>query len=457
VAQVLEERFAETVETQPELLGHHYTEAGLNKQAVPYWRRAADQAVAGSAHAEAIGHFEKGLAVLNALPETPERAPQEIELQRGLGAALSVTKGYSAPEVEQPLARARALCQQIGDTGLIFPVLFDLWSFHEVRGELQTARELAEELLALAEREQDPALFLQGHRTLADVMYRLGEFESALSHLTRGIALYDRELHRSQALLYGQDPGQGLLVYAALVLWMLGYPDQALRRSEEAITLAEGLSHPYSLGHALQTTTNLYVFRREWDVVQERAVILSALATEQGFADLSRSGLQRQHLVQATQGQRKEEGIAQSRQDIDSRKWPGWLTMLAHLADAYGTVGQAGEGLRLLAEVPAYMDKTGERFCEAELFRVRGELLQKQINPAETQAEFCFGQALDVARRQQARSWELRTSVSLARLWQKQGKTKDARELLEPIYGWFTEGFDTADLKDAKALLEELA
>ena len=308
----------------------------------------------------------------------------------------------------------------------------------------------------MAEREQDPALFLQGHRTMADVLYRLGEFVPAMAQLEQGIAIYDREQHRGQALLSGLLPVQGLLVYAALVLWMLGYPDQAPRRAEEAMTLAEGLSHPFSLGHALNVGTDLYEFLREWDVVQERTDRLTALATEQGFADLSRNRIRRQRLVLATQGPRSEDSIAQLRQDSDSRRGPGWLGTLARLAEAYGTVGQADEGLRLLAEAPAYMDKTGARLFEAELYRVRGELLRKQIDPDEAQAEFCFGQALDVARRQQARSWELRAATSQARLWQKQGKKTEARSLLARIYGWFTEGFDTADLKHAKALLEEL-
>ncbi|PKB80189.1 MAG: hypothetical protein BZY88_09425 [SAR202 cluster bacterium Io17-Chloro-G9] len=456
VARVLEEQFAETVETQPELLGHHYTEAGLTEQAVPYWQRAGDRSVARSAHIEGIGHFEKGLEVLNTLPDTPERASHEIMLQRALGASLFATKGYAAPEVEPPYARARALCEQIGDTRQIFPVLFGLWAFHHVRMELQTARELAEQLLALAEGENDPALFLQGHRTLADVLYRLGEFVPALSHVEQGIALYDREQHRGQALLYGQDPGQGLLVYAGLVLWMLGYPDQSLRRAEEAVTLAEGLSHPFSLGHALSVGSTVYEFRKEWDVVQERAERLFALASEQGFEDLSRNGSRRQRLALAIQGPSREEGIAKLHQDFDSQRGPGWLRNGLHLALLYGTVGQADEGLRLLAGAPAYIDKTGERFYEAELYRIKGELLLIQ-GENELDAESCFSQALDVARSQKAKSWELRTATSLARLWQKQGKKTDARSLLAENYGWFTEGFDTADLKDAKALLQELA
>lgn len=401
IAQVLVEQFAETAETQPELLAHHYTEAGTHEQAVVYWQRAGDRAVARSSHTEAIGHFRMGLEVLTLLPNTPARDEYELKLQRALGASLIATKGYAAPEVEPPYTRARALCQLVGNTRQVFPVLFGLWGFHNVRVELQIARELAEQLLARAELEQDSTLLLQGRRTLGDTLYWLGEFRLALDHLEQGIALYDPQQHRDQALVYGQDPGQGLLVYAALVLWMLGYPEQARQRSEEAITITQGLSHPFSLAHALAVGTQVYIFRREWHTVQEWAEMLIALATEQGFAQWLAGGRRYQGMVWAIQGPRREEGIAQVL-DIGLRGLGrGWV--LAHLAQAYGMVGQADdEGLPLLAEGQAWIDKTGVRYYEAELYRVKGELLLSQSPDNQTEAETCFQQALSVARHQHA-------------------------------------------------------
>ena len=273
-------------------LAHHYTEAGLSRlQALDYWQRAGERAAGRSAHAEAIGYFRQALEVLALLPDTSERTQQELALQRALGASLLATRGFAAPEVEHAYTRARALCERLGGTREIGPVLFGLWGFYEVRGDLRTARELAEQLLTLAQRQDDPALLLQGHRALGDTLCWLGEFVPARSHLEQGIALYNPQQHRAHALLYGQDPGIGCLSYAANVLWVLGYPDQALQQSQEALTLAQELSHPFSLAYALSRAAELHGLRREWQAVQEGAEALMALTREQGFAQLSATGL----------------------------------------------------------------------------------------------------------------------------------------------------------------------
>jgi predicted ATPase len=460
IAQVLAERFPEIVETQPELLAQHYTEAGLAQQAIPYWQRAGQRAAEHSAHAEAIGHFRQALAVLTLLPDTSARAQQELLLQRALGASLLATKGFAAPEVAHVYTRARALCQRLEDIPEIFPVLFGLWGFYEVRGDLRTARELAEHLLTLAQRQHDPALLLQGHRALGDTLCWLGEFVPARAHLEQGIALYNPQQHRAHALLYGQDPGMGCRAYAALVLWVLGYPDQALQQGQEALTLAQALTHPFSLAFALTFAAWHHGLRREWPAAQEQAETLMALAREQEFAQWLAVGLMQWGWTLATQGQ-SEAGITQIRQGLAAYQVTGAEFgrpfYLARLAEAYGAWGQPGKGLRVLAEAVTIAHNIEERWFEAERHRLKGELLLALSVDHQAEAETCFQQALTVAHRQQARSWELRAAMSLSRLWQRKGKRTEAYELLAPIYGWFTEGFDTADLQEARALLAELA
>ena len=290
IAQVLEAQFPETVETQPELLAHHYTEAGLSAQAIPYWQRAGQRALERSANLEAVATSRKGLEVLAILPDTPERAQQELAMQTTLGPALVVTKGLRAPEVLHVYTRARELCQQVGETPQLFQVLRGLWFFYLIRLELRTARELGEHLLTLAQQVGDPALRLEAHYALGNTLNYLGEFAAAQAHFEQGIALYDPQQHRAHAFRYGQDPGVACRYYAAVTLWWLGYPDQALQRSHEALTLARELAHPFSLGSALFFAAWLHQFRREWHLTHERAEAAIALAAEQGFAHFVAGG-----------------------------------------------------------------------------------------------------------------------------------------------------------------------
>jgi predicted ATPase len=383
----------------------------------------------------------------------------ELGMQLALGAALIVTKGYAALEVGHAYTRARELCHQVGDTAHLCPVLYGLWGFYHLRGEMLTTRELAAQLLTLAQRQHNQAFLLQGHRAMGDSLYWLGDFVPALAHLEQGMALYDPQQHRTHTALYGQDPGTGCLAYAALVLWRLGYPDQALHRSHEALTLAAELSHPFNLTHALGYAVMLHLDRREWHMAQEQNEAMMALATEQGFAPrVALAARYRAVLVLRTQGQ-GEEIIAILHQNLAARRATGLpprAGQLATLAEAYRHAGQLEEGLRLVAEALAVADTTGERVAETELHRLRGEFLLALSADNLAEAEACFQQALAVARRQQAKSLELQAAMSLSRLWQCQGKRAEARGLLAPIYGWFTEGFDTADLQEAKALLEAL-
>jgi predicted ATPase len=382
IAQVLEEQFPEAQETQPELLAHHYTEAGLIAQAIPYWQQAGQRAIQRSANLEAISHLTKGLELLETLPNTPERAQQELMLQIALSGPLMATKSYAAPEVGKVFARARELCQQVGETPHLFPVLRGLLVFSLTRGKLQTARELGEQHLSLAQRMHDPVHRLQSHYLLGVTLFYFGEFVPSREHLEQGNALYDFQQYRTLAVLSGRpDPGVVCLVYTAWGLWMLGYPDQAMKRSHEAITLAQDLVHPFSLAWALNWAATLHQLRREGQAAQERAEAVIALSIEQGFVQQSAEGTMFRGWVLAEQGQ-IEEGIAQMRQGLAAYRATGtelerpyWLALLA---EAYGKVGRAEEGLSVLTEALAVVDKTGVRFYEAELYRLKGQLTLQQ-------------------------------------------------------------------------------
>jgi TOMM system kinase/cyclase fusion protein len=466
IAQALEVRFPEVCETQPELLAQHYTEAALGGQALPYWQRAGERASQRSANLEAISHLTKGLEVLQTLPETPERTRQELDLQTTLGPVLMVTKGQAAPEVLQAYARARELCQQVGETPQLFQVLRGLWYLYLHRVDLRTAREVGEQLLTLAQHLGDAALLLEAHYALGNTLNYLGEFAAAQAHFAQGIALYDPQRHRAHAFRYGQDPGVFCRAYDAVTLWMLGYPNQALQRTHEALTLARELAHPFSLGNALFFAAWVSHFRWEGPLTQERAEAAIDLGGERGFTVLIAGGTIFRGWALVAQGRMPgagpglaEEGITQLQQGLTAWRATGAAVFqpygLALLAEAYAQAGRCEEGLTLLAEALALTNDREERRWEAELYRLKGELLLVHAAAQHAEAETCFRHALDVARHQQAKSWELRAAMSLAHLWQQQGKRTEARELLAPIYSWFTEGFDTADLQEAKALLEE--
>jgi predicted ATPase/class 3 adenylate cyclase len=460
IARMLEAEFPETVEAEPELVAHHYTEAGLNEKAVGYWHQAGKRATQRSAHVEAINHLSKGLEVLMTLPDTLERARQELDMQITLGPVLMAVKGQSSPDTERAYARARELCQKVGETPQLFPVLFGLFRFHMVRAEFQATRELAEQLFSLAQRTQDPAFLLEAHRVMGQTMYWLGEMAPARAHLEQAIALYDPQKHRSHAFQYGQDPGVLCRGFAAMPIWMLGYPDQALQSTKGALNLAQEFTHPLSLVFALQFATFLHQFRREAQAVQERAEALIALSTEQGFPQWLAYATVLRGWALTVRGE-GEEGIAQIHKGLVARRALGAQLnrpyFLSLLAEAHGKAGQIEEGLAVLNQALDTVNKTGERNWEAELHRRKGEILLMQQGQKVGEAEECFRQALDTARRQQAKSLELRATMSLSRLWQQQGKQGEARQMLADTYGWFTEGFDTADLQEAKALLEELA
>jgi predicted ATPase len=444
-----------------EELAYHYTEAGLTEKAVHYWHHAGQKAIERSAHVEAVAHLTTGLELLQTLPETPERTHREVDMLSALGASLLAVKGYAAREVGETYTQARHLCEHLDDPHQLFPVLRGLWSYYLVRAEYQTAHPLGEQLLSLAQQIQDPAMLMEAHRALGATLFHLGAVASAHTHLTQGMALHDPQQHRASAFLYGDDAGVVCHSRAAWTLWLLGYSDQGLVRSYETVTLAQQVAHPFSLNFALNGAVMSHQFRREGHAAQERAEALISLAQEQGFPHWMAGGAILRGWALAQQGQAKE-GIEQLHQGLMARRAMGTginqSYYLALLAEAYGTMGESEAGLTVLDEALTLVDKNDERWCEAELHRLKGELLLLAQSPDnQTDAETCFHHTISIAQNQSAKSWELRVSTSLARLWQSQGKRQDAHDLLAPVYHWFTEGFDTADLKDAKALLDALA
>jgi predicted ATPase len=473
--RILEQRFPEIIETRPELLAYHYTEAGLPALAIPYWQRAGQRAVERSANVEAISHFTKGLELLKALPATPERAQQELTLHLALGSPLMIIKGQAAPEVERVYTRALELGQQVGDNAQHFAALKGLVRFNNSAGRFRRAREVAEQGFTLAQHVHDQALRWEAHLELGATLFFLGELVSAGLHLEQGLALYAPEQSYDHVFRSGAHPQAFGLSHAAWTLWLLGYPDRASTRSQEALDLARQLSHPYILARALHYAASVHQFRRETLSVQRSAEALMALSHEHGFTRYIGRGMVMRGWALVERGA-TEEGIAQLRQGIAVCQTvadeAGRPVFLASLAEAYGKVGQPEAGLRELAEALAVAYKTQELRWEAELHRLKGELLLQAaggglganiFRPHSTrgmshlaEAETCFQRALEVARYQQAKSLELRAVMSFSRLWQSQDKRTQARQMLSEVYAWFTEGFETHDLQDAKTLLAAL-
>jgi class 3 adenylate cyclase/DNA-binding winged helix-turn-helix (wHTH) protein/predicted ATPase len=475
IAQVLEERFPEVAEAQPERLARHYTGAGRGTQAIPYWQRVGQRAVERSAHIEAISHFTQGLELLKTLPETSERVHQELTLQLALGPPLLMLKGHTAPEVEHVYTRAYALAQQLGGTPQQFSVLIGLWRFYYSQARFPTARELAEECFDIAQHLREPASLQEAHTYLGSTLFMMGDLVAAQAHLEQGIALYDPQQSHTLAFSRGTDPGVVCLSRTSWGLWWLGYPDKALARSHEAIALARRLSHPGSLYFALHYNALLHVWCRKMALAKELLEASITFMQERGFVQFLGSEVTKLGWVLVEQGD-IEEGMAKIHQGLETERIHkvelGLNTDLAILAQAYGRTKQAKEGLRVLGEALERAHNNAESFYEAELYRLKGELLlqagaeglESDVSTAHSplciphreEAETCFNRAINLARHQSAKSLELRAAMSLSRLWQRQGKQAAARQMLAEIYSWFTEGFDTPDLQDAKALLEAL-
>jgi adenylate cyclase len=457
----LEQAYGERAHEVAAELALHFERGQDPWRAVQYLRQAADNAMRRHAPYEAITLLTTGLALLASLPETSARAQQELAMQWALAIPLSDVKGPADREVEQTLARARTLCAQVGETPQLLLVSMGFYWFYVLRGALSTAREVGEELARLAPRTAKPADLLLAHDAIGYAGFLQGDYGTAQTHCTQAMGWLDPLTLREQVADYGYAPGVFCLSTGANVLWCLGFPSQAVQRSQEAIALAQALGHPLSLAFTQLYAAYLHQRRREVLAVQTQAEALLTLATAHGFPHHVGYGTFWRGWALTRQGQQVA-GLAQMSQGLEALVATGSLVArplcLIQLAEATGHAGDVDAGLRLLAEAMEACT-TGERGDGlAEAYRLKGELLLqgKGILPA-AEAAACFEQALSIARRQQAKSWELRAAMSLSRLWQQQGKRADAYALLEPVYAWFTEGFDTADLQEARALLQVLA
>ena len=444
-------------------LAVHFERGRESRKAIAYLQQAAEGAVRRCANAEAIDHLAKGLALLEALGDAPDRTRLELDLLSASAPVLTATKGYGAPEVERAYARALTLCERLEDDSQMFAVLRGLVAFHQQQGGLLAARRLARRLIALAQRAADPSLLLRAYQAHGTTLFYIGEPQAARRNLDRGLAIYGRGERDARVVRSGLSTAVVCLGHAAWALWLLGHPDQALARSREALALAQELAHPHSIVYALHFCGVIHQFRGEVDAARERAEAVVALATEQGFAFWRAYGAIMQGWALAVQDKRKE-GLDLMRQHLVSLRATGAelgrTYFLALVGEACAKGRRTETGLRAIAEALAPIDETGERFYEAELHRLRGELLRRGAVDSRASgkqrlmsAEESLRCALHVARRQRAKSLELRAATSLSQLWQRRGKRDAARRLLSEIYAGFTEGLDTRDLRAARKLL----
>ena len=463
IAQVLIERFPEVAAGQPELVARHYSEGGLGTQAINYWYMAGQRAVECAANLEAITYLGRALELLAAAPPSDERTHVELALQTLLGVALMSCRGYGAPEVESAFRRARELCQDLGEAAQPFPVLRGLWAFAIVRGRLSEGRLLADQLLDIARKSGDDALLIEAYYALGCTLFYLGEPRASCTWSERGIALYDPARHRSHTQLYGSDPGVTCRCYAAVALWQLGHPDQALARVREALALAEETAQPVNVAFALTFSAVVHQTRGEVGPAREQAEAAAALATEQvlpfwaalariirGWASY-RDGNSAEGLAEI------ERGLAENRAAGAEIGRPQNCAVLAEVLAARGDGPGAFAALTEAFEAAA---ATGAGYEEAELERLRGEVLLAQARgggaPRDAEAEACMRKGIEIAHRQEARALELRCATSLAPLLLRRGAAEEARHLLAPICEWFTEGLETADLRAARALLAQV-
>ena len=421
IGNVLEELYGDQTEEVSVQLARHFQEAGIADKAVHYLYQAGNRALRLSAYQEAITHFTSGLSLLEALPQSPERSQQELLLQTMLGLALIATRGYAAPEVERAYTRAREICQQLGETPQLFPVLWGLWAFYEVRSQYATAREIGEQLVHLAEQAGDPVLLTGAHFALGNTLFLQGELQAAQAHFEQVAEVYDPAQHRALAILYGQDPGVTARSWSAAALWLQGHPDQAVERSQEAVALAQRLDHPFSQGYALYCASWVHQMLRDAEASRARAEASIAISGQHGFPFWVAYSTIQHGWALAALGQ-VEDGIAELDQALAAGQAMGAGIgrpyFVAMLAEARGMAGQVEGALTLIAEAIEVLEESGERWAEAEIYRLKGDLLlaHSAVNRAEVEA--CYQHAIDVARRQGAKSLELRAADSLARLRQ---------------------------------------
>jgi predicted ATPase len=467
IAEILESHFADIAENQPELLARHCTDAGQIEKAARFWGKAGLRLLDRSALVEAAEHLKRGLAQIELLPSTRPLRAEEIKLQVALINPLMHVKGYAAPETKAAEERARLLIEQAEALGeppedplLLFSVLYGFWVANQLAFNGDVMRELAAQFLARAEKQAATVPLMVGHRLLGTSLLMTGDIAESRVHYDRAIALYDAAEHRPLVTRFGQDLRASVLSYRSIAFWVLGYPEAALVDATDTLKDAVDIGQAATLMFTLQLTSLTHIFRGNYAAATARCNELITLANEKDSSYRKAQGMNHQGCVLALTGQSSEaihmitSGIAVSRSTGATIWMPLWLSFLA---SAYAELGQIDDAWRCIGEAMTTVETTKERWFEAEVLRLAGETALMGSQPDAARAEEYFDRALNVARQQQAKSWELRAAMSLSRLWRDQGKPQQARELLAPVYGWFTEGFDTRDLKEAKALLEQLA
>ena len=467
IAETLETQLGEIAENQPELLAHHCTEAGLIEKAAGLWAKAGQRSLARSALVEAIAQLSRALDQITTLRPTSELRREQVKLQVALITPLMHVKGHASAETKAATERARILIEQAESLGeppedplLLFSVLYSIWVANYMAFKGDAMRELSAQFLAFAEKQKTSAALAMGHRLIAASLILTGDLMEGREHFDRTLALYNPAEHGPLASRFGQDIRVAALAYRSWTLWLLGYPQAALTDAEQGLKYARDIGQAASLMYALFHTSFSHLLCGSYAMAKAEADELVTLATEKGALFWKAHGLSMQGCLSVRTGSAKEgveliaSGIAGLRR-TQATALLSWY--ISYLARASAELGRSDEATRSICDVMSTIETTKEKWCEAEIFRVAGEVAMLSANPEAAEAEAYFERALAVARKQQARSWELRAAMSLARLWRDQGKRQQARGLLATVYGWFREGYDTGDLKEAKALLEDLA
>jgi len=461
IVTVLAERFPQIGELSPELVAHHYSEANLAAQAIPYWRRAGENAVRRSAYREATAHFEHGLELVPALPDSLERDRQELGLLMGLGPVLFATRGFAAPEVDRSYARARQLSDRLGDVPETFPTLWGQWGVLILRGNVDEAREIGEQLLGLARSSADTALLLQARHALWPTHVYGGELSAAVEDLAEGLALYDLDRHRSLAFTFGgHDARVCGLAFNTFALGLLGRFREALASGRRTLEASRALAHPHSQANGHAWVSLAYVVLGDIELARAEAEAGLALSTELGFPQWAAASAVARGATLAASGE-IDAGIIEMRRGLADWQATGAGVMipvyLGFIAASELVRGDIGTALRLIDEASRRIEMHGERMYEAEIHRLRGEALLAGARPDPAHAESCFRRAVGVAGAQEARCLELRAATSLAGLWQRQGRRDDAHRMLAESAGWFADEIETSVLREARRLLRELA
>ena len=466
IAETLERQFLEIAENQPELLARHCTQAGLIEKAAGLWGKAGQRSLERSALVEAAEQLARALGQIATLPATPALRREQIKLQVALITPLMHVKGYAAPETKAAEEQARLLIEQTEALGeppedplLLFSVLYGFWVANAVAFHGDVAREFAARFLALAEKQKAIVQLMVGHRLMGTSLLLTGDIAQGRTHLDQALALYEPAEHRPLAMRFGQEIRVAILGHRSMALWAFGYAEAALADTEQALRDAREISHAATLMYALYNTSLTHILSGDYAAAKAEADELAALADEKGALLWKAWGMMNQGCALALTGKASDavHKITSGITAVQSTGATLWMPFrLSHLTRAYAELGEFDDAWRCIDEAMTAMETTKEKWSEAEVHRTAGEIALKLPEPDAVRAEAYFERALTVARQQQAKSWELRAAMSLARLWRDQVKVQQARELLAPVYGWFTEGFDTRDLKEAKALLDEL-